>query len=388
MRPLRGTRPSNRRALIVEAATELFYRNGFTKVGMGDVAEAVAVGPSALYRHFRNKQALLHAVVGEALDTARTQFDGWRDEQTGNLVGALATMTLERRAIGVLWHRDARHLDPDVRAELRHQLRSIGARLVELLRRQRPELKSDQADLLVWAALGIATSVSLHSLELPSEQMVGVLTDMMDVVMGAQIPVLEPGAPSDGSHQAPWSPSRRSAILGAATELFGEGGFAGVSMGDIGAAVGIAGPSIYNHFDSKKNILLAILDRGNRILQAYFDRELIRATGPEEALHGLLASYTEFAFENSVLIGLLVSEIDQLSSEERHRIRRIQHDYITEWVHVVRRLRPGLAPIEARIRVQAVLNTINDIAATPHLRSFRNVGDVTRQVCAAALGLA
>jgi AcrR family transcriptional regulator len=388
MRPARGTRPPNRRVLIIEAATELFYRDGFTKVGMGDVAEAVAVGPSALYRHFRNKQALLHAVVGQTLNTVSTLFDGWRDEQTGNLVGALATIMVEHRATNVLWHRDARHLNRDVRAELRHQLRSIGDQLVELLRSQRPALESDQADLLAWAALAIATSASFHSLELPNDRMVGVLTDMMDVVMAAQVPVLEPGAPADGSHQTSWAPSRRTAILNAATELFGERGFAGVGMEDIGAAVGIAGPSIYNHFDSKEKILVAILDRGNGILQACMDRELIRATGPAEALHGLLASYTGFAFENSGAIGLLVSDINELCPEERHRLRRIQHDYITQWVHLVRQLRPDLNPIEARIRVHAVLHTINDIAATPHLRSFRNVEDVTRQLCAAALGLA
>jgi hypothetical protein len=74
--------------------------------------------------------------------------------------------------------------------------------------------------------------------------------------------------------------------------------------------------------------------------------------------------------------------------EERHRLRRIQHDYITQWVHLVRQLRPDLDPIEARIRVQAVLHAFNDIAATPHLGLFGNVEDATRQLCAAALGLA
>jgi AcrR family transcriptional regulator len=384
-RPARGTRPPNRRVLIVEAATELFYRRGFTKVGMGDVAEAVAVGPSALYRHFRNKQALLHAVVGQNLNTVSTLFDEWGNEQAGNVVGALATLMVENRATNVLWHRDARHLNPDVRAELRHRLRSVSVQLVNLLRSQRPALEPEQADLLAWAALGIATSASFHSLHLPNSRMVGVLTDMMDVVMAAQIPTLEPGARYDSSRQTSWSPSRRTAILNAATELFGERGFAGVGMEDIGAAVGIAGPSIYNHFDSKEKILVAILDRGNGILQACLDRELIRATSPAEALHGLLASYTGFVFENSGAIGLLVSDIDELCPEERHRLRRIQHDYITQWVHLVRQLCLDLSPIEARIRVHAVLHAVNDIAATPHLRAFRNVEDVTRQLCAAVL---
>ena len=68
-RPARGTRPANRRQLIVDAATDLFSRKGYAAVGMGDVAEAVAMGPSALYRHFRGKQDLLAAVVGDALNT-------------------------------------------------------------------------------------------------------------------------------------------------------------------------------------------------------------------------------------------------------------------------------------------------------------------------------
>lgn len=388
VRPARGTRPANRRVLIVEAATELFSRRGFTNVGMGDVAEAVAVGPSALYRHFRNKQALLHAVVGQNLKTVSTLFDGWGNERTGNLVEALAALMVEHRATNVLWHRDARHLNPDVRTELRHQLRSINAALVNLLRTRRPALAPEQADLLAWAALGIATSASFHGLQLPNSGMVGVLTEMMDVVMAVQIPMLEPGTAPDGPRRSSWSPSRRTAILNAATELFGERGFAGVGMEDIGAAVGITGPSIYNHFDSKDKILVAILDRGNGILQACLDRELIRAPGPAEALHGLLASYTGFAFENSGAIGLLVSDIDELGAEERHRLRRIQHDYITQWVQLVRQLFPDLGPIEARIRVHAVLHAVNDIAATPHLRSFRNVEDVTTQLCAAALDLA
>src|ERR1700761_1124493 len=276
-RPARGTRPPNRRVLIVEAATELFYLRGFSKVGMGDVAEAVAVGPSALYRHFRNKQALLHAVVGQNLNTVSTLFEGWGNEQTGNLVEQLAALMVEHRATNVLWHRDARHLNPDVRAELRHQLRSINAALVNLLRSRRPALEPEQADLLAWAALGIATSASFHGLQLPNSRMVSVLTDMMNVVMAVQIPMLKPGNAADGSGQAGWSPSRRAAILNAATELFGERGFAGVAMEDIGAAVGITGPSIYNHFDSKEKILVAILDRGGGILQACLDRELIRA---------------------------------------------------------------------------------------------------------------
>ena len=42
----RGTRPHNRRELILAAAAELFAKHGYAKVGMGDLADAVGIAPS------------------------------------------------------------------------------------------------------------------------------------------------------------------------------------------------------------------------------------------------------------------------------------------------------------------------------------------------------
>jgi AcrR family transcriptional regulator len=52
--------------------------------------------------------------------------------------------------------------------------------------------------------------------------------------------------------------SRRGAILAAALELFAVRGYRATSMADIGARVGIRGPSIYKHFASKQEILAEI----------------------------------------------------------------------------------------------------------------------------------
>ena len=48
---------------------------------------------------------------------------------------------------------------------------------------------------------------------------------------------------------------RRSQILDVAARLFAERGFHGVSVGDIGKAVGVSGPALYKHFDSKDAVL-------------------------------------------------------------------------------------------------------------------------------------
>ncbi|KAF0845194.1 TetR/AcrR family transcriptional regulator [Nocardia caishijiensis] len=52
---------------------------------------------------------------------------------------------------------------------------------------------------------------------------------------------------------------RASAIRGAALELFVAQGYEATSMSEIGARVGIRGPSLYKHVASKQELLVAIM---------------------------------------------------------------------------------------------------------------------------------
>ncbi|WP_291413040.1 TetR/AcrR family transcriptional regulator [Actinophytocola sp.] len=53
--------------------------------------------------------------------------------------------------------------------------------------------------------------------------------------------------------------SRFAAIRDAALELFAHNGFQATTMADIGAAVGIRGPSLYKHVASKQDLLAGIM---------------------------------------------------------------------------------------------------------------------------------
>jgi AcrR family transcriptional regulator len=376
VRPARGTRPANRRELILRAASELFYRDGYANVAMKDIAEAVNIGPSALYRHFRNKHDLLLAVVSDALVTMDKLVDDVRDDPTTELAESIALAMLEHRAVGVLWHREARHLSDAARTQLRHKLRTTGAGLADLLMRQRPELTSEQTDFLAWAVLGVATSVSFHRLEVPADRFIRLLAEMITSVIRSDIPPLGPVRPSQDGVGNKWTPSRGEAILATAIKLFAQRGFASVGIEDIGAGVGIAGPSIYHHFSGKAEILSEAMMRGNGMLRAEMHRELSRAVDPADALDRLMASYTTFALENVDLIRLLRSDLDELHPDQRERARTAQRDYITEWTHLLRQIHPDWDAVNARIRVHALLIMINDIAATPHLHAFANIEDV------------
>ena len=64
--PPHGTRPTNRRALTLAAAARLFHESGYQNVAMSDIADAVNVRPSALHRHFSNKDELFTAAAHAA----------------------------------------------------------------------------------------------------------------------------------------------------------------------------------------------------------------------------------------------------------------------------------------------------------------------------------
>lgn len=385
-RPARGTRPPNRRELILAAAADLFARNGYAKVSMSAIAEAVAIGPSALYRHFKSKQQLLNAVIGDATTGVAHAIGGVRSSNLDGVATALARVAINHRSFGILWHREARRLTDDDRREHQREYQQIVQRLAENIHGNRPDLTPSQGDLLARSALAAANSISFHHLTLPGPQFVRLLADIVHAVLIS--PAVGLGNRRRMSTQLPRARSRRQEILDSAVELFSERGFAGVNTDDIGAAVGIVGPALYRYFPTKADILAAVLFRGDEWLQRDLSRVFAQADGPGRSMVELLRAYNTLAYDNPHLARVLVSEADHLPDAERHRARTAQHVYIDEWVNLLRQVHPGWTALEARIRVHAVQMLINDIAVDPHLREGDFAPATTFAMASAVLDLA
>lgn len=174
--------------------------------------------------------------------------------------------------------------------------------------------------------------------------------------------------------------SRREQILRTAAVLFARHGYHGVSIAELGAAVGISGPALYRHFPGKEALLAELLvDISERLLAG--GRE--RASGePAAALAALVDFQLAFALREPELIVVQDRDLDNLPEADRHRVRRVQRTYVEIWVDTLRRLHPGLGADEARVAAHGAFGLLN---STPHSGSRSTPDEVAALLRAMAL---
>lgn len=361
-------RPRDRRQQILTAAAEQFWILGYHQVGMADIAATVGIGASALYRHYRSKQDLLVEVLNEALDRLGPVPD--TPEDLSELIARIGALALERREFGALCNRERGHLPDADRDALTQRLRSVVARTAAALAAGHPAAPPDVVDLRARAVVAVLESPSYHRVTVDSGRCRELLRRGAEAVVTVELPAPDAHAPSSWLAGAdPQSPvSRREALLAAAVRLFAERGFPAVSLGDIGAATGIAGPSVYSWFGSKHELLINALNRGNEALWLALHHALADADGPLDALHRTLDSYITFAAANPDIVSVMLSETVNLPGEQREHSRRLQHEYVAEWVALLCRARPDLDEIDARILVNGALALPNSLVRVRRLR--------------------
>ncbi|GAA5086715.1 AcrR family transcriptional regulator [Thermocatellispora tengchongensis] len=156
---------------------------------------------------------------------------------------------------------------------------------------------------------------------------------------------------------------RRTEILDAAATLFAARGFHGVSIEEIGAAVGISGPALYRHFTGKQALLTEmLLDISERLRTSGAER-VTAATTPQEALDSLVTGHIDFSLTHPALITVHDRELGNVPEPSRRRIRRLQRLYVEEWVTVLTELHPSCPTTHLRAATHAVLGLLN---STPH----------------------
>lgn len=370
----RRTRPKDRKQRILAKAAELFRTSGYASVAMTDIAAGVGIGPSALYRHYRNKQELLVAALDEAVSRYEEAVRGTDDlfAVADNVVGIAS----ESQTLDVLWSRDKGHIGPAARADLRLRIVGVSEALSAAIeKRAAPDAVA--AQVAAWSVLAIVNWPGHRELSVPPGDRDRLLSmavhaavesalggrptsDAGDRVTGLPVPA-EPGA-------GLLPVARREAVLKAAVTMFAVHGYANVSLDDIGEVVGIAGPSVYNHYDSKRELLVCGLNRAFEAMWLELGQVLARSTAAEQALDELLACYARFAQAHWDLITVCLSYAVMLDNDEYSAVVRNYQDYVGEWRRLLQVCRPELRADEAQSLVDLALAVVDGVVRVDSLR--------------------
>ncbi|HEX2289671.1 MAG TPA: TetR/AcrR family transcriptional regulator, partial [Pseudonocardiaceae bacterium] len=138
------------------------------------------------------------------------------------------------------------------------------------------------------------------------------------------------------------TPTRRAQILHVAATLFARHGFHGVSIAELGAAVGVSGPALYRHFPGKEALLAEMLVG---ISEYLLDggRARARTDDPSQVLTDLVEFHVDFALQHPELITVQDRDLANLPVQVRHQVRALQRAYLQIWVDTLRELIPELS---------------------------------------------
>ena len=120
---------------------------------------------------------------------------------------------------------------------------------------------------------------------------------------------------------------RRELILESAGVQFGERGYAHTSLDDIAAAAGVTKPILYRHFDSKKALYLALLERHRDDLPRFFER-VPADLSFDERVRAILEIWFDYVTEHGYAWRMLFR--DAGGDEEIRAFRRANYDRARE----------------------------------------------------------
>jgi AcrR family transcriptional regulator len=130
-------------------------------------------------------------------------------------------------------------------------------------------------------------------------------------------------APTELRQRMP-AAARRRQLLEVALDRFAAKGFHETSMEDIADAAGVTKPVLYQHFQSKQQLYLVLLDTvGEQLLAEVTDRAAAENTPYQQVLAGFRA-YFEFVCEKQSAFRLLFGGEARLDDEASATVQRLE----------------------------------------------------------------
>lgn len=112
---------------------------------------------------------------------------------------------------------------------------------------------------------------------------------------------------------------RRAQLLDVAAELFSKRGYARATTAELAKAAGVTEPIIYRHFDSKRDLFVALIEETARRTLETWSKHLAGAKDPSERLRRLLADNPMVSDEERAAYRVFLQAITEVDDEKIHK---------------------------------------------------------------------
>ena len=135
---------------------------------------------------------------------------------------------------------------------------------------------------------------------------------------------------------------RQKNIVAAAVEMFAEKGYSGTSTKEIAQKAGVAEGTIFRHYKTKKDLLLAIVTPTMiRLLAPVIKRDLNKVLDKEfenfeDFIRAMVANRAEFLEKNGQTVRVIIQEIPFHSDLKEQFIKHIGEDVYARYVQIIK----------------------------------------------------
>jgi AcrR family transcriptional regulator len=137
------------------------------------------------------------------------------------------------------------------------------------------------------------------------------------------------------------APERREQLLQVARKVFGRRGYHTVTMDAVAKEAGVTKPILYDHFPSKRELYLALLEADLETLAERLKHALEASPGNRERIRASFQAYFDFVDEHAEGFRLLMQEAVGAEREFREMVARFREDVLAQVTDVIVRESKG-----------------------------------------------
>jgi AcrR family transcriptional regulator len=117
---------------------------------------------------------------------------------------------------------------------------------------------------------------------------------------------------------------RRKQLLAVALEVFAERGFHPTSMNDVAEAAGVTKPVLYQHFSSKRELYLELLEDVGGQLRERIEKATSEAASPRQQVERGFAAYFRFVADHEAAFQVLFGGGTRRDEEFATHVLRVE----------------------------------------------------------------